>query len=109
MRLITYTAPIRPAAQPLPKKESSTAVVAGWLIIGAGLGLALVPGLGLSMLLLGIPVCAAAFLLGVIGASKGKPIRGILLILGSCVAFVVFLILPWLSAFFAPLILGLLE
>jgi type IV secretory pathway TrbD component len=98
MRIITYTAPIRPAVTPLAKPEKSTAIFAGWLLLAIGLGVAFIPGLGLSIWLLSIPVCTAAGLLGIIGAAKGRAFAGVFLIIGSMLAFVVFLILPWISA-----------
>jgi hypothetical protein len=62
-----------------------------------GFILACVPGIGLSMILIAIPFCFASFILGVVGAATGRPLGGILLIIGSVVSFGLFQLIPWLS------------
>jgi len=78
--------------------QNSTAIKAGWLLLVVGFFVALIPGLGLSMMLLSFPFCLAAFVLGIVGAAKNQPVRGVFLIVGSLVAFVIFWILPWISS-----------
>jgi hypothetical protein len=82
----------------------TTAILAGWIILLLGFILALVPGLGLSMLIISVPVCLAAGILGIIGASKGKPLRGVFLIISSILSFGIFMVLPWLSTMIGAMI-----
>jgi hypothetical protein len=99
MKIVTYQSPLKPQ-QPvqIPQQPKTTAVFAGWIVLILGFILALIPGIGLSMILISIPVCFASLVLGIYGAAKGKPIRGVLLILSSIVAFFVFQIIPWISS-----------
>jgi hypothetical protein len=100
MNIVTYKAPLKPQ-QPIQitQKPKTTAVLAGWFVLFLGFILALIPGIGLSMILISIPVCFASLVLGIYGAAKGKPIRGVFLIVSSIVAFFVFQIIPWISSF----------
>ena len=100
MKIVTYQAPLKPQ-QPvqIPQQPKTTAVFAGWIVLVLGFIVALIPGIGLSMILISIPVCFASLILGIYGAAKGKPIRGVVLIVASIIAFFVFQIIPWISSF----------
>ncbi len=91
-------APRRTVFVPIATRPAkSTAIRAGWIVLALGFLVACIPGLGFSMILLSVPFCGAAFLLGVIAAAKNRPFNGILLILSSCGAFVLYQFVPWLS------------
>jgi hypothetical protein len=99
MKIVTYKSQLKPQ-QPVQfaQEPKTTAVLAGWIILIIGFIVALIPAIGLSMIIISIPVCIASLVLGIYGAAKGKPIRGVVLILSSIVAFFVFQIIPWISS-----------
>jgi len=78
-------------------RTRDSTILGGWVIIFLGLAIACIPGLGFSMYFLSIPVSAAAFILGIIAASRGRTLGGIFLIFSSFAAFGLFLLIPWIS------------
>jgi hypothetical protein len=99
MNIITYKAPIKPPENQvqIAQQPKTTAIKAGWLVLLLGLILASIPRIGFLMYLISFPVCISSLLLGIVGAAKGKPIRGVLLIISSIAAFFLFYIIPWIS------------
>jgi hypothetical protein len=90
--------PVAQSTQVFVNQPKTSAILAGWVILLFGFILALVPGLGLSMMLISFPVCIAGFILGLIGAANSKPFHGVFLIISSIVSFPIFWIIPWFSA-----------
>jgi len=73
-------------------------IAAGWILLLVGVAIAFVPVGGFIVWLLGVPLCFAAFALGILGAAKGKTLAGVLLILASMTAGpVAFAIVPMVS------------
>jgi hypothetical protein len=90
--------PVAQSTQVFVNQPKTSAILAGWVILLFGFILALVPGIGLSMMLISFPVCIAGFILGLIGAANSKPFHGVFLIISSIVSFPIFWIIPWFSA-----------
>ena len=95
---ILARSPVAQSTQVFVNQPKTSAILAGWVILFFGFILALVPGLGLSMMLISFPVCIAGFILGLIGAANSKPFHGVFLIISSIVSFPIFWIIPWFSA-----------
>ena len=89
---------VQPAYKVTVQQPKTSAIMAGWVVLILGFVLALVPGIGLSMIIISIPVCFSGLILGVIGAAKGKPFWGVFLIVSSIAAFFLFQIIPWISS-----------
>jgi len=78
--------------------QNSTALTAGWAVLLVGFLVSIIPGLGLAMMVISIPVCIASFILGIIAAARGTPMAGLLLIFASVAFVFIFKIIPWLSS-----------
>jgi hypothetical protein len=103
--------PIAPVRQLPPRryivqqaKPKDSTVLAGWIIIVLGLGIACIPGIGLLMWVIGVPLCIAAFDFGIIAATRGKTLRGVFLIFGSLAAVGLFLLIPAISSYIGILL-----
>jgi hypothetical protein len=92
--------PIQPGgsygSNQLQKGEKSTAIIAGWVLLFVGYLLAAIPLLGLLIWMIGFLFCGAAGILGIIGAAKGKPIGGVVLICASIASFFLYLAMPFI-------------
>lgn len=89
----TFAAPVVAAPKP-----SSGAISAGWILLLAGCAIAFIPMAGFVVYLIGIPLCIAAFILGILGAAKGKTAAGVLLILASLtIGPLAMAAAPWIS------------
>jgi len=79
------------------EKNRTTSIVAGWMILFVGFALCFVPVAGFAMTVAAIPVCAAAGVLGIVGAATGSPIGGVFLFFASLSACLVMVVFPWFA------------
>ena len=66
-----------------PPQSSGGPIMAGWFLLLIGVGIAVIPGGGFLVWLIALPLCIAAFALGIAGAAKGKAVAGVMLIMAS--------------------------
>lgn len=79
-------------------KSSETTLVTAWLLLAGGVVLALVPGLGLAIYLIGIPLILVSLALALAAMIRGRAVGGAILMLVALIAApVAFGLLPLLS------------
>jgi uncharacterized membrane protein len=85
-----------------PQTPGEQAANAGTVVIFVGAGIAAIPGIGLVLFLVGVPMLIASFVLSIVAMARGSTSSGICLMIATFLAPVLWALIGAVStAFFA--------